>query len=133
LRGYEGRKVVLGIRPEDMEDTTLVSEAPPERCITSTVDLEEALGSDVIVHFTIDAPQAITEDVKELAVDLGQEVLDRVRKQAEGGSSNVVARLNPRTRATKGNRIDLLVDTRRLHFFDADNGAGIYEAIEHGP
>ncbi len=57
-RGYEGRKVVLGIRPEDMEDASLVSDAPAERRITSTVELREALGSDVVVHFTIDAPPA---------------------------------------------------------------------------
>ena len=126
LRGHEGRTIVLGIRPEDMEDASLLSDAPTERRIASTVDLREALGSDVVVHFTIDAPQAITEDVKELAVDVGLEALDRVQQQAEGGSSSVVARLNPRTLATKGERIELVVDTNRLHFFDPDNGAGIY-------
>ena len=63
LRGYAGRQVVLGIRPEDMEDASLVSDAPPERRITSTVELREALGSDVVVHFPIDAPPAVTEDV----------------------------------------------------------------------
>jgi ABC-type sugar transport systems, ATPase components len=126
LRGYDGRMIVLGIRPEDMEDASLLSDAPTERRIASTVDLREALGSDVVVHFTIDAPQAITEDVKELAVDVGLEALDRVQQQAEGGSSSVVARLNPRTLATKGERIELVVDTHRLHFFDPENGAGIY-------
>jgi multiple sugar transport system ATP-binding protein len=127
LRRYEDRKIVLGIRPEDMEDASLVSDAPPERRIGATVDLREALGSDVVVHFTIDAPTAITEDVKELAVDVGQEALERVQQAAEGGSSTVVARLNPRTRVNKGERIELVVDTHRLHFFDVDSGAGIYE------
>ncbi len=50
--GYVGRTVVLGIRPEDMEDASLVADAPAERRITSTVELREALGSDVVVHFT---------------------------------------------------------------------------------
>jgi multiple sugar transport system ATP-binding protein len=126
LREYEGRTVVLGIRPEDMEDASLVSDAPPERRIASSVDLREALGSDVVVHFAIDAPQAMTEDVKELAVDVGQEALDRVQDQAERGRANVVARLNPRTTAAKGERIELVVDTHRMHFFDSDTGAGIY-------
>jgi multiple sugar transport system ATP-binding protein len=125
LRNYEDRKIVLGIRPEDMEDASLVSDAPPERRIATTVDLREALGSDVVVHFTIDAPPAVTEDVKELAVDVGAEALDAVQQQA-GGRSKVIARLNPRTQVNKGGRIELVVDTHRLHFFDVDSGTGIY-------
>ena len=50
---YAGRTIVLGIRPEDMEDASLVADAPADRRITSTVELREALGSDVVVHFTI--------------------------------------------------------------------------------
>jgi multiple sugar transport system ATP-binding protein len=127
LRKYAGRPVVLGIRPEDMEDASLVSDAPPERRITSTVDLREALGSDVIVHFTMAAPKAMTEDVRELAVDVGAEALELVQQEAERGRSTVLARLNPRTRVRKGDAIELVVDTHRLHFFDRDDGAGIYD------
>ncbi|HEX6569620.1 MAG TPA: sn-glycerol-3-phosphate ABC transporter ATP-binding protein UgpC [Acidimicrobiales bacterium] len=124
LRGYGGRKVVLGIRPEDMEDAALVSDAPAERRISSTVELREALGSDVVVHFSIDAPPAVTEDVKELAADVDA----TAEGPTAGEASSVVARLNPRTRATHGEPIELVVDTHRLHFFDADTGAGIYGA-----
>ena len=74
----DGHAAVLGIRPEDMEDAALVSDAPGERRFTATVELREALGSDVIVHFTIAARPAITDDVRELAVDVGQEALERV-------------------------------------------------------
>ena len=130
LRRYRDRTIVLGIRPEDMEDATLVSDAPPERRITSTVDLREALGSDVVVHFMIAAPPALTEDVKELVVDVGQDVLQKVQKNAEGGEANVVARLNPRTRVQQGDRLELVVDTERLHFFDPDDGSGIYGAVK---
>jgi multiple sugar transport system ATP-binding protein len=126
LRAYGDQKVVLGIRPEDMEDASLVSDAPPERRITALVELSEVLGSDVVVHFTIDAPQALTDDVKELAVDVGEEALQHVEQQAQGGRSNVLARLNPRTRARKGELIELVLDTHRLHFFDPVEGTGIY-------
>ena len=71
LRGFAGRTVVLGIRPEDMEDAALVADAPAERRISSTVELREALGSDVVVHVSIDAPPAMTDDMKELASDVG--------------------------------------------------------------
>jgi multiple sugar transport system ATP-binding protein len=126
LRAFDGRKVVLGIRPEDMEDASLVADAPDERRIRSTVELREALGSDVVVHFTIDAPQAMTEDVKELAVDVGAEALEHFEQQAQGGRSTMLARLNPRTTVRQGDPIELIVDTHRLHFFDPDDGSGIY-------
>jgi multiple sugar transport system ATP-binding protein len=109
-----------------MEDASLVSDAPSERRISSTVELREALGSDVVVHITVDAPPAMTEDARELAVDVGAEALEQVEQRAEGGQSEVVARLNPRTSVRKGDRVELVVDTRRLHFFDADDGSGIY-------
>jgi multiple sugar transport system ATP-binding protein len=126
LARYDGRTIVLGIRPEDMEDASLVSDAPSDRRIGALVELSESLGSDVVIHFTVDAPQALTDDVKELAVDVGEEALEHVEKQAEGGRANVLARLNPRTRARKGERIELVLDTNRLHFFDPDDGSGIY-------
>jgi multiple sugar transport system ATP-binding protein len=124
LRSYAGQTIVVGIRPEDMEDATLVSDAPADRRITSTVDLTEALGSDVLVHFGIAARPALTEDVKELAHDMGAPTL--MKADAEAGETTVVARLNPRTHARQGERIELVVDTHRLHFFDAESGAGIY-------
>ncbi|MGH9212817.1 MAG: ABC transporter ATP-binding protein [Acidimicrobiales bacterium] len=126
LKDYDGRSVVLGLRPEDMEDASLAADAPTEARISVTVDLEEALGSDMVVHFTIDAPQAVTEDVKELAVDVGQEALDRVTQLAEEGTSTVVGRLSPRTGIRPGDTAELVVDTTRLHFFDPDSGSGIY-------
>jgi multiple sugar transport system ATP-binding protein len=125
LRGFAGRQIVLGVRPEDMEDAALVSDAPADRRIQAEVNLREALGSDVVVHFRIDAPAAMTEDVKELAVDVGDEALAHVERQATEGA-DIVARLNPRTRAQAGERIELVVDTHRLHFFDPETGSGIY-------
>jgi multiple sugar transport system ATP-binding protein len=130
LAAYEGRTVVLGIRPEDMEDAALVAEAPAERRISATVELREALGSDVVIHFTLAAPPALGDDVRELAVDVGTEALETVERTAARGESSVVARLNPRTRVQQGDRVELVVDTMRLHFFDPDDGAGIYGGPE---
>jgi multiple sugar transport system ATP-binding protein len=126
LRAHVGRTVVLGIRPEDMEDASLVSDAPQDRRIRSTVELREALGSDVVVHVGIDAPPAMTEDAKELAVDVGVEALEDVALRASSKHTNVLARLNPRTTVRKGEQVELVVDTHRLHFFAADDGSGIY-------
>ena len=58
---------------------------PPSGASPSTVELSEALGSDVVVHFPIDAPQAITDDVRELAEDVGVEAVEQVEAHAAGG------------------------------------------------
>jgi multiple sugar transport system ATP-binding protein len=126
LKAYEGKQVVVGIRPEDMEDASLTPDAPPDRRITSGVILREALGADVLVHFMIKAPVVITEDTKELAGDVGQEALEAAERSAIAGESEFLARLNPRTKATMGEPIDLVVDVNRLHFFDPQTGQGIY-------
>src|SRR5687767_11179756 len=127
LRTYEGKRVVLGLRPEDMEDASLVPDAPADRRLSSGVMLREALGADVLVHFMIKAPAVITEDTKELAGDVGQEAVEAAEKGAIAGESEFLARLNPRTEAKKGQPIELVVDVSRLHFFDPETGEGIYE------
>ena len=126
LKRFEGRKIVLGIRPEDFEDASLVPRAPEDRRIQATVDLREALGSEVLIHFRVKAPVVVTEDTKELAVDVGAEALEELQQVAQEGESTFVAQLSPRTRARRGEPIELFVDTSRFHFFDPDTGLGVY-------
>jgi multiple sugar transport system ATP-binding protein len=126
LRAFVDRVVVVGIRPEDMEDASLVGGDGAPSLITSTVELREALGSDVVVHVGIDAPPAMTDDMRELASDVGLEALEQVEQQAAGGRTTLVARLNPRSTVAKGEPIALAVDASRLHFFDADHDTAIY-------
>jgi multiple sugar transport system ATP-binding protein len=127
LKGFEGKPIVVGIRPEDMEDATLVSDAPANRRIRSHVILREALGADVLVHFGVRARPVVTEDTKELAHDVGAEALEAVERGAETGEWIFLARLNPRTQAQQDQPIELVVDTSRLHFFDPRTGRGIYD------
>jgi multiple sugar transport system ATP-binding protein len=125
LKAFEGRKVILGIRPEDLEDATLESDAPDDRRLRGKVELREALGAEIMVHFTVDAPPALTEDVRELAQDVGDE---RAVQQEEGVSeTSMVGRFGARSQVKEGETADVVVDTRALHFFDPDTGSGIYE------
>jgi multiple sugar transport system ATP-binding protein len=122
LKNYEGKEVVLGIRPEDLEDATLAADTPDDRRLKGEVVLEEALGSEVMVHFTIDAKPAVTEEVRELARDAGDE------RAAEGSDqTTMVGRFNPRTKVQVGDTAEVAVETRALHFFDPETGAGIYD------
>jgi multiple sugar transport system ATP-binding protein len=125
LKRFEGRRIILGVRPEDMEDASLVAAAPADQRIRSTVLLREALGSDVVVHFPIDAASASTDDARELAADAGHDAIE-IDRRTGTATTTFLARLNPRTRAAEHEPIELVVDTRRIHFFDPDTGLGIY-------
>jgi multiple sugar transport system ATP-binding protein len=127
LRQFDGKKVVLGIRPEDMEDASLVSDAPQDRRISATVDLREALGSVILIHFTVNAPIVLTEDTKELASDVSSEALETLHEKARQKTSTFVAELDSKSKVQRGDRIELVVDTGRLHFFDPETGRGIYQ------
>jgi multiple sugar transport system ATP-binding protein len=123
LKSYEGKDVILGIRPEDLEDASLASDTPADRRLKGEVVLQEALGSEVMVHFTIDAEPAATEDVRELAEDVGDErVVEETPEE-----TTMVGRFNPRTDVRVGETAEIAVDTRALHFFDPETGAGIYD------
>ncbi len=121
LRTYEGRPVIVGIRPEDLEDSALAPAELPT--LQGTVRLREALGSDVMVHFDVDARPAITDEVRELASDLGTAGLV---DESEGGRAVMVGRFGPRSRIRLGEAVTVSVDTRAFHFFDPETGLGIY-------
>jgi multiple sugar transport system ATP-binding protein len=127
LTKFDGRQVILGIRPEDMEDASLAADAPQDRRLRATIDLKEALGSEVLVHFSVDAPVAATEEAKDLAADVGAEAAADLEARAKEARSVFVARLNPRTEAKVGDQLELVVDTRALHFFDPDTGLAIFD------
>ncbi|MBA2638035.1 MAG: sn-glycerol-3-phosphate ABC transporter ATP-binding protein UgpC, partial [Solirubrobacterales bacterium] len=71
LKAYAGKPVVLGIRPEGMEDASVDGDAALQ--LDGEVVLVEALGSEVMVHFTVDARPALTDDVRELAEATGDD------------------------------------------------------------
>jgi multiple sugar transport system ATP-binding protein len=126
LRASAGRRVVMGIRPEDMEDPSFVSNAAGDRRIRATVDRREPMGAEVYVHFTVNAPLVLTDDTRELAADTGDEALHRLEEQAARGTNRFVARMHPRTAVRERDDIDVVIDTSRMHFFDPDTGVAIY-------
>jgi multiple sugar transport system ATP-binding protein len=121
LREYASRPVVVGIRPEDIEDASLAKEAPADRRIEAVVELREDMGSEILLHFTVEATRVLTADARELAIeeaDLPGEI-DHQR------STTFIARVGNRSRASLGERIELAVDTAALHFFDLTTGKAI--------
>jgi multiple sugar transport system ATP-binding protein len=124
LERFEGKKVVLGIRPEDLEDAAVDGEASDDRRLTANVDIREDMGSEVFLHFSVDATPVLSEVVKEA---VGEEAAEATEALAQKKGTPFVARVDRETRAREGGRVDLVVATHRLHFFDPETGAGIYD------
>jgi multiple sugar transport system ATP-binding protein len=108
LRAHLGRNVIVGIRPEDLEDAALVAGANGS-CVDVDVSLAEPMGAEVIAHCPLPAASSGEEaDGLELAP-----------------ASTLTARLNPLTAARAGGRLRLAVNVDRLHFFDVDTEQAI--------
>ncbi len=131
LKAYEGKKVILGIRPEDLEDANLLGDTPENRRITGTVELLEALGSEIMAHFSVEAEAAETEETRELARDKGDEESE-IGVTAPEGKTVLVGRFGARSKIKQGEEVQAAVDTRALHFFDPETGLGIYDGNEKG-
>jgi multiple sugar transport system ATP-binding protein len=127
LVAYEGREIIVGIRPEDMDDPALAANAPADRQIKGKVELTEALGSEIMVHFSIDATHAVTEDVHDLQKDIGTDRAPGSGIGSESGGAVMVARFGPRSRVKVDDTTGVAVDTRSLHFFDPETSLGIYD------
>jgi multiple sugar transport system ATP-binding protein len=128
LRSYEGKTVVVGIRPEHLEDAAIARDSPPDRRLKGHVELREALGSELMVHLAIDARPAMTQEVKELAEDAGTTAED-----LGGGDEHravVVGRFDADSQVRHSQDAEVAVDTRALHFFDPETGLAIYEGNE---
>ena len=73
LADYAGRRVIVGIRPEGLEDAAFDEHRDTQQSLTAQVELREALGSEIVLHLRIDAAPAQTEETRELAQDVGNE------------------------------------------------------------
>jgi multiple sugar transport system ATP-binding protein len=124
LAGYEGRSVILGIRPEDLDDAELETDTPSDQRLKGEVELREALGSEIMVHFRTDATQAVTDETRELQKDVGA---PDTPTAAEGTGATLVGRFGARSSVREGKAVEVAVDTRALHFFDPETGLGIYD------
>ncbi len=128
LAGYAGKDVIVGIRPENLEDAALAPDTPEDRRLHGKVSLREALGSEIMVHFDIDAKAAMTEDVRELAQDTDAVAVSEATK--EKAHTTMTGRFGARSRVREGTEAEIAVDTRSLHFFDPETGLGIYDQAD---
>ncbi|MEA2521001.1 MAG: multiple sugar transport system ATP-binding protein [Actinomycetota bacterium] len=123
LGDYNGRTVILGIRPSDMEDRAVwLQEALPT--IEVTAEVTEELGSEVNIIFPVEAPPVQTEDTIAAASDEGDH--DNIPLIAdEKDRLRFCARVDARTACKPGDTVTLSLNPDRFHYFDAATGGAI--------
>ena len=104
LAKYLDQPVVIGFRPEHLEDAAVATEHPDNQRLDAVVDVREALGAETLVHFNLNAQGVESGD---------PDALDEMRD-----TGRCTARFAAETRARVGDRIRVNVDVRNLHFFD---------------
>jgi multiple sugar transport system ATP-binding protein len=122
--GVEGR-VIVGLRPENIEDATLVGDdLKGERGVTfeAEIDLVESLGSDLYAHFHIESEGVQSELLADL---VGESLSETGAGGLREGQERVVARLDPTSKVQRRQRAELWADTSKLHLFDAETGERI--------
>jgi multiple sugar transport system ATP-binding protein len=127
LDDYADARLIVGIRPESIQDAALVPDAPPNQLLHGTVELREALGPELFMHFTAPrVPLANTESIADLPRDTSTVGMD-----SDSGAM-LVGRFSAHSEAREGGAVDAVVDTGELHFFDPETGLGIYGTDEKG-
>jgi multiple sugar transport system ATP-binding protein len=119
LEAFAGKRLILGVRPEDLQDEAFATGASPERRLSAQVDIREDMGSEVFMHFAVAGKPVRSEDVK---AAVGEEAIE----VAEAKGNVWVARVDRDTKVQERGNIELVVDTTRLHFFDPKSGEAIY-------
>jgi len=107
--------LIVGIRPEHLEDASLIDTYARIRALTFgvTVDVVESLGADKYLHFRSEGAGARSAQLAELAADSGV------------SENEFVARVSAESTATVGQQVELALDTSKLTLFDADSGANL--------
>jgi multiple sugar transport system ATP-binding protein len=107
--------VIVGIRPEHIEDASLIDTYARIRALAFevTVDFVESLGADKYAHFKTEGGGAKAAQLAELAAESGV------------GENEFVARVSTESKVAPGQPVELAFDTTKLFIFDADTGANL--------
>jgi multiple sugar transport system ATP-binding protein len=126
LAEHVGRSLVLGVRPEHLEDAALAPETAPGRRLVGQVRLREALGSEVIVHFQVEAAPVVSDDLRELAEDVDETVLlDDLDRERRMRRTAFVGRFGVGTRVADDGKAEVAIAPGAIRFFDQSTGAAI--------
>ena len=118
IENHMNKDLVIGIRPGDFEDSRVAGDHP-DRTMEVDVQLTEMLGSETFVHYDVAVPPVVTPDIEDLLADTGAD------PSSLGDSTKFEARVSSDVFVKPGERIKLIVDAAKFHFFDPASGARI--------
>jgi len=96
-KGYVGKEVILGVRPEDIHDEPVFIEASGNSIINASIEVSENLGHEMFLYLN----------------GLGKE--------------NVIARVDGRSGLQEGQNVKLAIDMNKVHVFDKESELNIFE------
>jgi multiple sugar transport system ATP-binding protein len=128
IDGYVGRQVVVGIRPDRLEDAAVASDAPAERRIAGTSTLRETLGSDVLVHFAVDGGRPLSSEVRAIA----QDAADPVEVKTVDRALSFIGRFSPRSAVQMQEAVEVAVQPGAVQLFDPADGRSLLRGVPAG-
>ena len=112
------RELIMGVRPEHFEDAALAEAGKQGTVFSAQVDVLESMGSDKFAYFTVEGRQATSAELEELAADAGA-------SDVPANESQVVTRLSAASGASEGQKLDVWIDTDKIHLFDPADGRNL--------
>ena len=122
LGGDSGRPVVVGVRPEHLEDAALAPATPAQRRLHGLVRLRELLGSEVVIHFEVEAAPVVTEETRDLAEDVDASALTELDHLRAARRTSFVGRFAADAPTQEGTVAEIAVLPGALRFFDRETG-----------
>jgi multiple sugar transport system ATP-binding protein len=114
-----GAEVIVGIRPEHL---SLANGATRASHLPGTVTFAEPLGGDTIVHVQIAAPAVVTEELREVMLDVDETALEELER---ADVSRFVMLLRSTRPPLSGSSVELALDDSNLYFFDPADGRAL--------
>jgi len=119
LKKFDGKEIVIGIRPEAFEDSVYANKKEFSEELNINVSLLEQLGSDTYIHFYKDIKPVQTDAIEEILADEGEDI------SVLGTQTKFIARINPNATIAEGQNINLAIDPTKIHYFDPETGLSI--------
>jgi multiple sugar transport system ATP-binding protein len=114
------REVVVGVRPEEFEDASMVGDRQDGAVFEAPIEIVESMGSEIYAYFSYEGGDIEVAELQELEADSGA---SEARGMQEG--SRAVARLSAESDVRPGQKARLWIDTAKLHLFDPHTGASL--------
>ncbi len=124
LRAYDGRTVVVGVRPADFEDATIARDGS-RSTLDVVCDVTEELGDEMNVIFTLEARPVVTDATRAVRDEITDIEATRLGEEAGPTTTVCTAQLSARSTCRAGETARLALDTTALHFFDRESGEAV--------